>query len=149
MFTGGRGGSEALVADCVSGVPAPHALGAAMGELARTLPHEHASEHATLEAVTAAAVRAVPGAEHASISLVVRGKTVESRAATDPLAERIDARQTDRAQHTLNPPAGATLKGGGYRSMCGRVTNHAVRSTNTICRRCDCSVGVDVGEECG
>jgi len=109
MFTGGRGrgGSEALVADCVSGVPAPHALGAAMGELARTLQHEHASEHATLEAVTAAAVRAVPGAEHASISLVVRGKTVESRAATDPLAERIDARQTDRAQHTLNHPAGA------------------------------------------
>jgi len=35
-----------------------------MGELARTLQHEHASAHATLDAVTAAAaVRAVPGAE--------------------------------------------------------------------------------------
>ena len=98
MFTGGRGrgGSEALVADCVSGVPAPHALGAAMGELARTLQHEHSSEHATLEAVTAAAVRAVSGAAHAAISLVVRGRTVQSRAATDPLAERMDAKQADR-----------------------------------------------------
>jgi len=86
------------VADCVSGVPAAHALGAAMGELARALQHEHASEHATLDAVTAAAVGAVPGAEHASISLVVRGKTVESRAATDPLAERMDARQTELGQ---------------------------------------------------
>ncbi len=86
------------MADCVSGVPAARALGAAMGELARTLQHEHASEHATLDAVTAAVVEAVPGAEHASISLVVRGKTVESRAATDPLAERIDARQTELGQ---------------------------------------------------
>ncbi len=86
------------MADCVSGVPAAHALGAAMGELARALQHEHASEHATLDAVTAAAVGAVPGAEHASISLVVRGKTVESRAATDPLAERMDARQTELGQ---------------------------------------------------
>jgi len=41
-----RGGSEALVADCVSGVPAAHALGAAMGELARALQHEHASSSA-------------------------------------------------------------------------------------------------------
>jgi len=84
------------VADCVSGVPAPHALGAAMGELARTLQHEHSSEHATLEAVTAAAVRAVSGTAHAAISLVVRGRTVQSRAATDPLAERMDAKQADR-----------------------------------------------------
>jgi len=86
------------VGDCVSGVPAPHALGAAMGELARTLQHEHASEDATLEAVTAAAVEAVPGAEHAAISLVVRGRTVESRAATDPLAERMDAKQAELSQ---------------------------------------------------
>jgi len=86
------------VGDCVSGVPAPHALGAAMGELARALPHEHASEDATLEAVTAAAVEAVPGAEHASISLVVRGRTVQSRAATDPLAERMDAKQAELSQ---------------------------------------------------
>jgi len=80
-----------------------------MSELARTLQHEHASEHATLEAVTAAAVEAVPGAEHAAveavpgaehaaISLVVRGRTVQSHAATDPLAERIDARQTELGQ---------------------------------------------------
>ncbi len=86
------------MADCGSGRPAAHALGAAMSELARTLQHEHASEHATLEAVTAAAVEAVPGAEHAAISLVVRGRTVQSHAATDPLAERIDARQTELGQ---------------------------------------------------
>jgi len=69
-----------------------------MGELARTLQHEHASEDATLEAVTAAAVEAVAGAEHAAISLVVRGRTVESRAATDPLAERMDAKQAELSQ---------------------------------------------------
>jgi len=86
------------VGECVSGMPAAHSLGAAMGELARALQHEHASEHATLEAVTAAAVEAVPGAEHAAISLVVRGRTVESRAATDPLAERMDAIQTELGQ---------------------------------------------------
>ncbi len=85
--------------ECVSRMPAAHSLGAAMGELARTLQQEHASEHATLEAVTAAAVEAVPGAEHAAISLVVRGRTVESRAATDPLAERMDAKQAELGQN--------------------------------------------------
>ena len=40
-------------------------IGAAMAELARTLQREHSSEPGTLQAVTTAAVRAVPGAAHA------------------------------------------------------------------------------------
>ncbi len=40
-------------------------IGAAMAELARTLQREHSSEPGTLQAVTTAAVRAVPGAAQA------------------------------------------------------------------------------------
>jgi len=49
-------------------------FGTVMSELARTLQREHASEHGTLAAVTAAAVQAVPGAENETITLVV-GRT--------------------------------------------------------------------------
>ena len=41
-------------------------IGAAMAMLARTLQREHSSEPATLQAVTTAAVRAVPGAAQRS-----------------------------------------------------------------------------------
>jgi len=57
--------------DSVDNAPVTRSLGAAMSELARTLQREHASEHDTLAAVTAAAVQAVPGAENATITLVV------------------------------------------------------------------------------
>ncbi len=66
-------------------------IGAAMAELARTLQREHSSEPGTLQAVTTAAVRAVPGAAHAVISLVIRRKMVQAHAATDPSAGRLDA----------------------------------------------------------
>jgi len=68
--------------------------GAAMAELARTLQREHSSEPATLQAVTIAAVRAVPGAAQAVISLVMRHKMVQAHAATDPSAGRLDELQT-------------------------------------------------------
>ena len=69
-------------------------IGAAMAELARTLQREHSSEPGTLQAVTTAAVRAVPGAAHAVISLVIRQKMVQAHAATDPSAGRLDELQT-------------------------------------------------------
>ncbi len=69
-------------------------IGAAMSDLARTLQREHASEDDTLAAVTTAAVHAVPGAEHAAISLVVDRKTVQSQAATGPLPRQVDHVQT-------------------------------------------------------
>jgi GAF domain-containing protein len=71
-------------------------IGAAMAELARTLQREHSSEPATLLAVTTAAVRAVPGAAQAVISLVMRRqKMVQAHAATDPSAGRLDELQTE------------------------------------------------------
>ncbi len=70
-------------------------IGAAMAELARTLQREHSSEPATLQAVTTAAVRAVPGAAQAVISLVIRRKMVQAQAATDPSAGRLDELQTE------------------------------------------------------
>jgi len=70
-------------------------IGAAMAELARTLQREHSSEPGTLQAVTTAAVRAVPGAAQAVISLVIRQKMVQAQAATDPSAGRLDELQTE------------------------------------------------------
>jgi len=70
-------------------------IGAAMAELARTLQREHSSEPGTLQAVTTAAVRAVPGAAQAVISLVIRRKMVQAHAATDPSAGRLDELQTE------------------------------------------------------
>jgi len=71
-------------------------IGAAMAELARTLQREHSSESATLQAMTTAAVRAVPGAAQAVISLVMRRqKMVQAQAATDPSAGRLDELQTE------------------------------------------------------
>ena len=70
-------------------------IGAAMAELARTLQREHSSEPGTLQAVTTAAVRAVPGAAQAVISLVMRRQVVQAHAATDPSAGRLDELQTE------------------------------------------------------
>jgi len=59
-------------------------IGAAMAELARTLQREHSSEPGTLQAVTTAAVRAVPGAAQAVISLVIRQKMVQAKPPPTP-----------------------------------------------------------------
>ena len=71
-------------------------IGAAMAELARTLQREHASEHDTLQAVTTAAVAAVPGAAQAVISLVTgRKKIIQAQAGTDPGAQHLDELQAE------------------------------------------------------
>lgn len=81
--------------DATNNVPGTRSLGAVMGELARTLQREHASEHDTLAAVTTAAVQAVPGADNTAIILVQGRKTVQSHAATNPRARRMDEFQTE------------------------------------------------------
>ncbi len=70
-------------------------IGGVMAVLARTLQREHSSEPGTLQAVTTGAVRAVPGAAQAVISLVIRRKMVQAQAATDPSAGRLDELQTE------------------------------------------------------
>jgi len=69
-------------------------LGSVMGRIARTLQEEHGHVDATLQSITTAAVVTVAGAQFASVSLV-RGRRVESRAATSERAREIDQLQTD------------------------------------------------------
>ncbi|MCZ2804618.1 GAF and ANTAR domain-containing protein [Modestobacter sp. VKM Ac-2983] len=69
-------------------------LGDVMGRIARTLQEEHGDVDRTLESITTAAVDTVPGADMASVSLVVR-RRVEPQAATSEQAEQIDALQSE------------------------------------------------------
>jgi GAF domain-containing protein len=71
--------------------PAP--LGDIMGQVARALRHEHGDVEATLQTITSAAVREVPGAEDGGISYVIARKKVESRAWTGDLAHDADRLQ--------------------------------------------------------
>ena len=68
-----------------------------MGELARRLQAEASVEN-TLQEMTASAVAAVPGAELAGVTLVRDRQRVETRAATDPVVEKIDAAQYESGQ---------------------------------------------------
>ncbi|MFC9833326.1 GAF and ANTAR domain-containing protein [Rhodococcus sp. NPDC127530] len=65
-------------------------LRAELERVARDLGAEHASIHGTLELIIRAAIEIVPGAEHAGITLVTRGSSPESRAATSELPKAID-----------------------------------------------------------
>ena len=73
-------------------------IGAAMGELARSLQAEHADLEDTLQAITAAAVDAVEGAQHAAITMITGQGRVQSRAATGSLSEKVDAIQTETGE---------------------------------------------------
>jgi len=67
----------------------------AIEAMARDMRDEHASLDGTLEVITRAAVELVPGAEHADITLAVRGGRLESRAGTSELPSRIDDLQQE------------------------------------------------------
>lgn len=64
-----------------------------MSQVARRLQEEHGQVEATLQAITAAAIHAVPNAEDCGITYVIGRSKVESRAATTDLARRIDRLQ--------------------------------------------------------
>jgi GAF domain-containing protein len=76
---------------------APEELGKVMGRIARTLQEEHGDVERTLHSITMSAVRTVPGAEFASVSLVT-GRQVHPRGATIELAREIDSLQTEYDQ---------------------------------------------------
>jgi transcriptional regulator with GAF, ATPase, and Fis domain len=78
-------------APVVAGVSSP--LRDIMGEVARTLRHEHGDIDATLQTITSGAVNAVPGAEDGGISYVIARRKVESRAWTGELAHDADRLQ--------------------------------------------------------
>ena len=67
-------------------------LGAIMGDIARELQQEHGDVGATLEAITRAAVKAVPGADECGMSLVSGGK-VSSWAPVGELPRVLDGLQ--------------------------------------------------------
>jgi GAF domain-containing protein len=71
----------------------PPNLGEVMGRLARALHDEHGDVGKTLEAITAAAVRSVPGTGECGITLVSGRKRVESRAPTGELPRTVDGIQ--------------------------------------------------------
>jgi len=71
----------------------PTSLGEVMGRLARALQEEHGDVGKTLGAITAAAVRSVPGTEDCGISLVNGRRRIESRAPTGELPRLVDGVQ--------------------------------------------------------
>jgi transcriptional regulator with GAF, ATPase, and Fis domain len=87
------------------GRPSTHDAGAATGNdladtlssLARTLQNEDSVE-ATLQAIAEAAVDTVPGADHASLSVVERRRVVHTRAATDDVAAKVDRAQYETGE---------------------------------------------------
>ena len=83
----------AVATDDGDGGAAQQDLGEVMGQIARTIQQEHGDVEETLQAITASALGAVPGAESVSVSLV-QGKKVEPRAATDDLPQQIDDLQS-------------------------------------------------------
>ena len=68
-------------------------LGAVMSRVSRQLQEEHGDVEATLQAITATAVRMVPHAEECGISYVLGRSKVEPRAATSALPREVDALQ--------------------------------------------------------
>ena len=81
-----------------SGTGASRHLGDVMTRVARELQEEHGDVEATLQAVTAAAVSTVPGADECSISYVIGRRRVEPRAATGELPRFLDTLQQELGQ---------------------------------------------------
>jgi GAF domain-containing protein len=76
---------------------APHEVAQTLSDLARSLEHETSPE-ATLNAIVAAAVQTVPGAQYAGITAVQGRRKVSTPAATDQLVREIDAAQYQTGQ---------------------------------------------------
>ncbi len=68
-------------------------LGDTMSRVARQLQEEHGDIEGTLQAITATAIKVVPGAEECGISYVIGRSTIEPRASTGDLPREIDALQ--------------------------------------------------------
>ena len=70
-------------------------LGEVMSWVARQLQEEHGDVDATLQAITAASVAAVPGAVECGISYVIGRRKVEPRAWTSELPKAVDGLQDE------------------------------------------------------
>ena len=93
----GNTGSEGRPSLSAMGTDAPEDLADQLGELARVLESEDDVD-ATLDAIVHGAVGTVPGAGHASISVIKRRREVQTRAATDQLPRAVDSAQYEAGQ---------------------------------------------------
>ncbi|MCA0144136.1 GAF and ANTAR domain-containing protein [Blastococcus sp. LR1] len=75
-----------------------HALADVMSRTARRLQEEHGDVEATLQAITAAAVKVVPHVDECGISYVIGRRKVEPRASTSALPREVDALQERTGQ---------------------------------------------------
>lgn len=71
----------------------PQSLGDRMSRVARKLQEEHGDIEGTLQAITATAIKVVPGAEECGISYVIGRSKIEPRASSGDLPREIDALQ--------------------------------------------------------
>lgn len=72
-------------------------LATLLSDVAQTLQQEEDVQH-TLQSIVDAAVEAVPGAEHASLSSVTRGREVRTRASTHDLPREVDRVQYETGE---------------------------------------------------
>lgn len=79
------------------GHPGQDKLAARLGALARDLQQGEDTD-AVLSGIVHAALELVPHAAHASVSLVTRHRTIESRVASSDLPRRVDALQSKTGQ---------------------------------------------------
>jgi len=93
----GNSGSRGRPSSSATGTDAPEDLADQLGELARVLESEDDVD-ATLDAIVHGAVGTVPGAGHASISVIKRRREVQTRAATDQLPRAVDSAQYEAGQ---------------------------------------------------
>lgn len=92
----GGGALAGLDPDPLAGV-LPGGVASLMGDLARDWQH-HTSMTDTLEAITHAAVGAIPGAKYCGVTLVTGRRHVESKAATADVVVQIDDAQYDTGE---------------------------------------------------
>ncbi len=78
-----------------AGHTSTRSLGEAMSELAKSLQKDYESVEDTLQSITNSSVELVSGATNASVSLVIRRREVQSRAATAGVAREIDRLQNE------------------------------------------------------
>jgi len=90
--SGGRGRPSSA-----TGTAAREDLAGQLAQLARLLESEDDVD-ATLDAIVHGAVGTVPGAGHASISVIKRRREVQTRAATDQLPRAVDSAQYEAGQ---------------------------------------------------
>ncbi|SIR47993.1 GAF domain-containing protein [Microbispora rosea] len=93
-----RGGNgQGRPSAAYTGHAADDELAVRLSDLARTLQGEDTAQE-TLDAIVAAAVDTVPGAQHAGLTVVIRRREVETQAATGDIVGEVDRAQYETGE---------------------------------------------------